>query len=167
MAGLAERLGTSGGHILYYFGSRGPAAAGRPALERGAPRRGTRGAARSAAVRARRASSICSSPSICPTACATRAGCCGWNCGPGLRGNDELRHAQEEIDRGWQADLETVLRSGAERGAWAAEDVATAASDLLALLEGLSTRVVLGLAGTGREEACRRPAARRPPGRAA
>lgn len=161
MAGLAERLGTSGGHILYYFGSKDQLllAALRWSEERLAAERAELLARR---VRAPRKLDLFFALYL-PDGPRDPRWMLWLELWARTAGNDELRHAQEEIDRGWQADLERVLGSGAERGAWVVEEVATAASDLLALLEGLSTRVVLGLAGTGREDALR--AARRAAGR--
>ncbi|MFJ8853708.1 TetR family transcriptional regulator C-terminal domain-containing protein [Streptomyces sp. NPDC102437] len=70
--------------------------------------------------------------------------------------NEPLRQAQAEIDRGWQEDLESLLAKGVRQGRFAEDpDTATRASELLALLDGLSTRVVLGQRGADRASALR------------
>ncbi|MFJ6017431.1 TetR/AcrR family transcriptional regulator [Streptomyces sp. NPDC092952] len=152
MSALAKRLGTSGGHILYYFGSKdrlllevlswsentlaeerrtllaGRAGAGRKLdlfLELYLPR-GPRDPRWTLWIElwARTAS------------------------------NEPLRQAQAEIDRGWQEDLETLLAQGVRQGRFAADlDPAARADELLALLDGLSTRVVLGQRGSDRAKA--------------
>ncbi|MFF8691117.1 TetR/AcrR family transcriptional regulator [Streptomyces sp. NPDC015144] len=154
MSALAKRLGTSGGHILYYFGSKdrlllevlswsentlteerrtlltGRAGAGRKLdlfLELYLPR-GPRDPRWTLWIElwARTAS------------------------------NEPLRQAQAEIDRGWQEDLETLLAQGVRQGRFAADlDPSARADELLALLDGLSTRVVLGQWGADREKALR------------
>ncbi|MGW3085330.1 TetR/AcrR family transcriptional regulator [Streptomyces sp. NPDC001108] len=154
MSALAKRLGTSGGHILYYFGSKdrlllevlswsentlteerrtllaGRAGAGRKLdlfLELYLPR-GPRDPRWTLWIElwARTAS------------------------------NEPLRQAQAEIDRGWQKDLETLLAQGVRQGRFAADlDPSARADELLALLDGLSTRVVLGQRGADRERALR------------
>ncbi|MER5744982.1 TetR/AcrR family transcriptional regulator [Streptomyces sp. NPDC002225] len=154
MSALAKRLGTSGGHILYYFGSKdrlllevlswsentlteerrtllaGRAGAGRKLdlfLELYLPR-GPRDPRWTLWIElwARTAS------------------------------NEPLRQAQAEIDRGWQEDLETLLAQGVRQGRFAADlDPSARADELLALLDGLSTRVVLGQRGADRERALR------------
>ncbi|MFD7570572.1 TetR family transcriptional regulator C-terminal domain-containing protein [Streptomyces sp. NPDC059810] len=65
-------------------------------------------------------------------------------------GNSALGEAQEELDRGWHEDLEALLAGGVARRRFAPLDAAARASELLALLDGLSTRVVLGQA-SGRD----------------
>ncbi|MGP8303352.1 TetR family transcriptional regulator C-terminal domain-containing protein [Streptomyces inhibens] len=67
--------------------------------------------------------------------------------------NESLRRAQEEMDQGWQDDLEALLAKGVARSRFAPMDVPARASELLALLDGLSTRVVLGQRGTDRDRA--------------
>ncbi|MGW7438175.1 TetR family transcriptional regulator C-terminal domain-containing protein [Streptomyces sp. NPDC054849] len=70
--------------------------------------------------------------------------------------NEPLKAAQEEIDDGWQRDLEALLAKGVGQGRFAAFDVPARASELLALLDGLSTRVVLGRRGADRAGALER-----------
>lgn len=154
MSALAKRLGTSGGHILYYFGSKD-----RLLLE-------VLGWSESALAEERR------------TLLAGRAGAerklgqfielylplgprdPRWTLWIELwartASNEPLRQAQAEIDRGWQQDLESLLAKGVRQGRFAEDlDTATRASELLALLDGLSTRVVLGQRGADRASALR------------
>ncbi|MFB7215428.1 TetR/AcrR family transcriptional regulator [Streptomyces sp. NPDC056255] len=154
MSALAKRLGTSGGHILYYFGSKD-----RLLLE-------VLGWSESALAEERR------------TLLAGRAGAerklghfielylplgprdPRWTLWIELwartASNEPLRQAQAEIDRGWQEDLESLLAKGVRQGRFAGDlDTATRASELLALLDGLSTRVVLGQRGADRASALR------------
>lgn len=162
MAGLAERLGTSGGHILYYFGSKDQLllAALRWSEDRLTAER--------AALLARRVRPPRMLDLFLDLYLPSGARDPRWMLWLELwartAGNDELLSAQEEIDRGWSDDLEAILGRGADAGAFALDDTVPAAgSELLALLEGLSTRVVLGLAGATREDAlvtARRAAAR-------
>ncbi|WP_263303388.1 TetR family transcriptional regulator C-terminal domain-containing protein [Streptomyces sp. 135] len=67
--------------------------------------------------------------------------------------NEPLRTAQEELDQGWQEDLAALLGQGAAAGVLAVDDSAGRAGELLALLDGLSTRVVLGQRGADRKGA--------------
>ncbi|MFB6783190.1 TetR/AcrR family transcriptional regulator [Streptomyces sp. NPDC056352] len=154
MSALAKRLGTSGGHILYYFGSKD-----RLLLE-------VLGWSESVLAEERRA------------LLAGRAGAerklgqfvelylprgprdPRWTLWIELwartASNEPLRQAQAEIDRGWQEDLESLLAKGVRQGRFAEDlDTAARASELLALLDGLSTRVVLGQRGADRASALR------------
>lgn len=67
--------------------------------------------------------------------------------------NEALHRAQEEMDQAWQDDLEALLTKGVDRSRFAPMDVPGRARELLALLDGLSTRVVLGQRGTDRGQA--------------
>ncbi|MFB6813493.1 TetR family transcriptional regulator C-terminal domain-containing protein [Streptomyces sp. NPDC056347] len=63
--------------------------------------------------------------------------------------NEPLRQARAETDRGRQEDLESLLAQGVRRGRFTAGlDTAARAGELLALLDGLSTRMVLGRRGS-------------------
>ncbi|MEU6478535.1 TetR family transcriptional regulator C-terminal domain-containing protein [Streptomyces sp. NPDC047017] len=153
MSGLAERLGTSGGHILYYFGSKD-----RLLLEalRWSEDRLTED---------RRA--LLSRRTTVPRRLDAFLGLylpegprdSRWMLWVELWARSardgELTAAQEEIDRAWQEDLEQLLLRGVRQGrlGLTAQEVPAAADELLALLDGLSTRVVLGLRGATREGA--------------
>ncbi|MFE7464465.1 TetR family transcriptional regulator C-terminal domain-containing protein [Streptomyces sp. NPDC057499] len=63
--------------------------------------------------------------------------------------NEPLRQARPETDRGRQEDLESLLAQGVRRGRFAAGlDTAVCADELLAPLDGLSTRMVPGRWGS-------------------
>ncbi|MFF9208798.1 MULTISPECIES: TetR/AcrR family transcriptional regulator [unclassified Streptomyces] len=153
MAGLAERLGTSGGHILYYFGSKD-----RLLLEalRWSEDRLT-GERRSLLTRrttvARRLDAFLRL--YLPEGPRDARWMLWVELWARAAGNAELAEAQEEFDRAWQEDLERLLLRGVHQGRFLLpeEEVPAAADELLALLDGLSTRVVLGLRGTTREGA--------------
>ncbi|MFE3200799.1 TetR/AcrR family transcriptional regulator [Embleya sp. NPDC055664] len=151
MSGLAERLGTSGGHILYYFGSKDQLllAALRWSEDRLAEERARLLARRVAADRKLDLFLDLYLP-VGPRDPRWMLWVELW---ARTAGNAELLAAQDEIDLGWQRDLATVLARGAAKGVLAVDDPVVAASELLALLEGLSTRTVLGLGGTTREGA--------------
>ncbi|MGW2181314.1 TetR/AcrR family transcriptional regulator [Streptomyces sp. NPDC001732] len=154
MSALAKRLGTSGGHILYYFGSKD-----RLLLE-------VLRWSEDALAEERR--ELLSGP-VDPERALELFLALYLPRGPRdprwtlwielwarTASNEPLRQAQAEIDRGWQEDLEALLAEGARRGRFAADlDTAARASELLALLDGLSTRVVLGQHGADRESALR------------
>ncbi|MEU3839462.1 TetR/AcrR family transcriptional regulator [Streptomyces sp. NPDC028635] len=155
MSGLAERLGTSGGHILYYFGTKD-----RLLLEalRWSEDRLT-GERRALLSRrttvARRLDAFVEL--YLPQGPRDSRWMLWIELWARAAGNSELTGAQEEFDRAWQEDLEHLLRKGVRQGrfALAEEEVPEAADTLLALLDGLSTRVVLGLRGATREGAVR------------
>ncbi|MEV0322888.1 TetR/AcrR family transcriptional regulator [Streptomyces sp. NPDC050658] len=152
MSALAERLGTSGGHILYYFGSKD-----RLLLEALRWSEAALADERSALLAGRAAPArkldrylrmyLPSGPRdprwMLWIELWARAG-----------SNEPLRTAQDELDDGWQRDLEALLAQGADRGALpGVDDAAGRAGELLALLDGLSTRVVLGQRGADRKGA--------------
>ncbi len=151
MAGLADRLGTSGGHILYYFGSKDQLllAALRWSEDRLTAERAALLARR---VRPPRMLDLFLGLYL-PSGARDPRWMLWLELWARTAGNDELRSAQEEIDRGWSDDLEAILRRGTDAGAFSLGDAAADTSELLALLEGLSTRVVLGLAGATRDDA--------------
>lgn len=151
MSGLAERLGTSGGHILYYFGSKDQLllAALRWSEDRLTEER-TRLLARRVAADRKLDLFLDLYLPVGPRDPRWMLWVELW---ARTAGNAELLAAQDEIDLGWQRDLAAVLARGAAKGVLVVDDPAVAASELLALLEGLSTRTVLGLGGTTREGA--------------
>ncbi|ORT56883.1 TetR family transcriptional regulator [Streptomyces sp. CB03238] len=163
MAALAERLGTSGGHILYYFGSKD-----RLLLE--ALRWSeTALAEERRALLARRTTAERKLDQFLELYLPRGPRDPRWTVWIELwartTGEGPLRAAQEELDRGWQADLEALLAKGAAQGRFTIPEpeVPERADMLLALLDGLSTRVVLSQHGSGRASALRtaRTAARR------
>ncbi|MEU9088248.1 TetR/AcrR family transcriptional regulator [Streptomyces sp. NPDC048357] len=153
MSALAERLGTSGGHILYYFGSKD-----RLLLEalRWSEEQLT-GARR--ALLGRRVTAARKLDQYLELYLPAGPRDPRWTLWIELwartASNEPLKAAQEEIDESWQQDLEALLAKGVEQGHFAPLDVPERASELLALLDGLSTRVVLGQRGADRARALR------------
>ncbi len=145
MSALAERLGTSGGHILYYFGSKDRLllAALRWSESALAEERRTLLGRRTAAERKLDDFLRLYLPRG-PRDPRWTLWIELWARTPG---NSELQEAQRELDGDWQRDLESLLTAGAARGRFAPLDAPARASELLALLDGLSTRVVLGEGG--------------------
>ncbi|MFF8275854.1 TetR/AcrR family transcriptional regulator [Streptomyces lateritius] len=145
MSALAERLGTSGGHILYYFGSKDLLllAALRWSEAALAEERRALLSRRLAAERKLDRFLRLYLPRG-PRDPRWMLWIELWARTPA---NDSLREAQRDLDRGWQDDLEALLAKGVTQGRFAsldAAEVTARASELLALLDGLSTRVVLG-----------------------
>ncbi|MET8750935.1 TetR/AcrR family transcriptional regulator [Streptomyces sp. NPDC004667] len=154
MSALAERLGTSGGHILYYFGSKDRLLleALRWSEEQLA---GERRALLGRRLTAPRKLDLFLELYLPEGPRDPR-----WTLWIELwartASNEPLKAAQEEIDEGWQQDLEALLTKGVDQGRFAPLDVSARASELLALLDGLSTRVVLGQRGADRARALER-----------
>ncbi|MDV5149780.1 TetR/AcrR family transcriptional regulator [Streptomyces sp. SBC-4] len=142
MSALAERLGTSGGHILYYFGSK-------DLLLLAALRWSEAALAEeredllSRRITAERKLDLFLRLYL-PRGPRDPRWTLWIELWARTPGNTELREAQEALDRGWQEDLESLLAAGVARRRFAPLDVTERASELLALLDGLSTRVVLG-----------------------
>ncbi|MFB0629988.1 TetR/AcrR family transcriptional regulator [Streptomyces sp. AB3(2024)] len=154
MSALAERLGTSGGHILYYFGSKDRLLleALRWSEEQLAEER--------RALLGRRVTASRKLDLFLELYLPEGPRDPRWTLWIELwartASNEPLKAAQEEIDEGWQRDLEALLAKGVDQGRFAPLDVPARASELLALLDGLSTRVVLGQRGADRDRALER-----------
>ncbi|MER5966995.1 TetR/AcrR family transcriptional regulator [Streptomyces sp. NPDC002057] len=142
MSALAERLGTSGGHILYYFGSKDLLLLAALRWSEAALTEERR------ALLSRRVTAERKLDGFVRLYLPRGPRDPRWTLWIELwartPGNSALGEAQEELDRGWQDDLETLLAAGVARRRFAPLDAAARASELLALLDGLSTRVVLG-----------------------
>ncbi|MFB7453187.1 TetR/AcrR family transcriptional regulator [Streptomyces sp. NPDC056194] len=142
MSALAERLGTSGGHILYYFGSKDLLLLAALRWSEAALAEERR------ALLARRITAGRKLDLFLRLYLPRGPRDPRWTLWIELwartPGNPALREAQAELDAGWQEDLEALLAAGAARGRFAPLDAGARASELLALLDGLSTRVVLG-----------------------
>ncbi|MFJ3904934.1 TetR/AcrR family transcriptional regulator [Streptomyces sp. NPDC090025] len=151
MSALADRLGTSGGHILYYFGSKDLLLLAALRWSEAALAEERR------ALLARRAGAPRRLDLFLQLYLPRGPRDPRWTLWIELwariPANDELRAAQRELDQGWQRDLEALLTAGVDRGQFAPTDVPARASELLALLDGLSTRVVLGAPAGGDEVA--------------
>ncbi|MFD3331869.1 TetR/AcrR family transcriptional regulator [Streptomyces sp. NPDC058700] len=142
MSALAERLGTSGGHILYYFGSKDLLLLAALRWSEAALAEERR------ALLARRTTAERKLDHFLRLYLPRGPRDPRWTLWIELwartPGNSALREAQEELDRGWQEDLEALLATGVARRRFAPLDPGARASELLALLDGLSTRAVLG-----------------------
>ncbi|MFF3314875.1 TetR/AcrR family transcriptional regulator [Streptomyces sp. NPDC003035] len=145
MSALAERLGTSGGHILYYFGSKDLLLLAALRWSEAALAEERR------ALLARRLTAERKLDLFLRLYLPHGPRDPRWTLWIELwariPANDALREAQRELDRGWQADLEALLAKGVAQSRFAPmdeADITARASELLALLDGLSTRVVLG-----------------------
>ncbi|MEV7566456.1 TetR/AcrR family transcriptional regulator [Streptomyces tanashiensis] len=142
MSALAERLGTSGGHILYYFGSKDLLLLAALRWSEAALAEERR------ALLARRVTAERKLDLFLRLYLPRGPRDPRWTLWIELwartPGNAALREAQAELDTGWQEDLEALLAAGAARRRFAPLDAGARASELLALLDGLSTRVVLG-----------------------
>ncbi|MEU9417831.1 TetR/AcrR family transcriptional regulator [Streptomyces sp. NPDC048272] len=152
MSALAERLGTSGGHILYYFGSKD-----RLLLEAlrwsEAQLTTERTELLGRRLTAHRKLALFVELYL-PRGPRDPRWTLWIELWARTPSNEPLQAAQQEIDDGWQRDLETLLGKGVQQGRFAADlDVPARASELLALLDGLSTRVVLGQRGADRSAA--------------
>ncbi|NLU66589.1 TetR family transcriptional regulator [Streptomyces sp. HNM0574] len=151
MAALARRLGTSGGHILYYFGNKEQLLleALRWSEQALAEERGSLLTRR---VTPRRRLDLFLQLYL-PRGTRDPRWMLWIELWARTPANAELLAAQEELDAAWQRDLESLLAKGVDRAAFAPMDVTERAVELLALLDGLSTRTVLGQRGTGRAQA--------------
>ncbi|MFF8835234.1 TetR/AcrR family transcriptional regulator [Streptomyces sp. NPDC015130] len=142
MSALAERLGTSGGHILYYFGSKDLLLLAALRWSEAAL------AGERAALLARRVPAERKLDLFLRLYLPRGPRDPRWTLWIELwartPGNTALREAQDALDRGWHEDLEALLAAGVARRRFAPLDATARASELLALLDGLSTRVVLG-----------------------
>ncbi|WP_329164684.1 TetR family transcriptional regulator [Streptomyces sp. NBC_01267] len=151
MSALAKRLNTSGGHLLYYFDSKDRLLLEALRYSENALTEERRALLRKRVTPRRRLDLFLQL--YLPTGPRDPR----WMLWIELwarTGSDEaLRPAQEEMDAAWQQDLRSILLKGVERAEFAPADVTEQASQLLALLDGLSTRVVLGQGGTDSRQA--------------
>ncbi|WP_078888988.1 TetR/AcrR family transcriptional regulator [Streptomyces sclerotialus] len=151
MSALAKRLGTSGGHILYYFGSKDLL------LLEALRFSEAKLAGERRALLARRLGAVRMLDAFVDLYLPRGARDPRWMLWIELWArtavNEPLREAQEELDRAWREDLAALLAKGVAQGRFAPGDCAGRASELLALLDGLSTRVVLGQRGSDRAAA--------------
>ncbi|MFI9297229.1 TetR family transcriptional regulator [Streptomyces gardneri] len=142
MSALAERLGTSGGHILYYFGSKDLLLLAALRWSE-ATLTGERAALLARRIPAERKLDLFLRLYL-PRGPRDPRWTLWIELWARTPGNAALREAQDALDQGWQEDLESLLTAGVARRRFAPLDATARASELLALLDGLSTRVVLG-----------------------
>ncbi|MFD1932519.1 TetR/AcrR family transcriptional regulator [Nonomuraea mangrovi] len=148
MAGLARRLGTSGGHILYYFGSKDQVLLEtlRWSEERLAPRRAEL-IGRSTPAGDRIAEYI---DLYLPTGTADPRWLLWVDVWSRTLAVPELRNTQAELDRRWHEDLIRLLDDGMRSGEFAPIDAEAFSVRLRAMLDGFSTQIVIGVPGASR-----------------
>jgi AcrR family transcriptional regulator len=150
MSALAERLGTSGGHILYYFGSKDLLLleALRWSEAELTQERRTLLARR---LRVERKLDLFVELYL-PRGPRDPRWMLWIELWPRAVADETLRKAQRELDQGWQEDLERLLGRGVAEGRFALSDreIPDRAEQLLALLDGLSTRILLEHGETSR-----------------
>ncbi|MFG2330753.1 TetR/AcrR family transcriptional regulator [Streptomyces sp. NPDC048604] len=147
MSALAERLGTSGGHILYYFGSKDLLLLAALRWSEAAlteERQALLGRRITAERKLDRFLEL-----YLPRGPRDPRWMLWIELWARTPANEALRTAQEEMDLAWHQDLEALLAKGVAQGRFPDLDVPARASELLALLDGLSTRVVLGQGAPG------------------
>ncbi|MFE3451522.1 TetR/AcrR family transcriptional regulator [Nonomuraea sp. NPDC059194] len=148
MAGLARRLGTSGGHILYYFGSKDQVLVEtlRWSEERLAPRRAAL-VGRPAPADAKVAEYI---DLYLPTGTADPRWLLWVDVWSRTLAVPELRQAQAELDQGWHEDLVRLVDDGVRAGEYMPIDAEAFSVRLRAMLDGFSTQIVIGVPGVDR-----------------
>ncbi|MBF9070869.1 TetR/AcrR family transcriptional regulator [Streptacidiphilus fuscans] len=151
MAGLGKELGMSGGHLLYYFGSKDQLL-----LETLRWSEAQLGERRSA-VLAEDGNAAERLRDFCALYLPTGPGDPRWTLWIEVWGrsqaSEEIRSGQAEIEAAWRADLVALLRAGTDAGEFRPVEPDRFAALLSALLDGFGTSVVVGLPGSGRTEA--------------
>ncbi|MEY9843370.1 AcrR family transcriptional regulator [Streptacidiphilus sp. BW17] len=154
MAGLGKELGMSGGHLLYYFGSKDQLLL--ETLRWSEAQLGERRVA-VLAVLAEDGNAAERLRDFCALYLPTGPGDPRWTLWIEVWGrsqaSEEIRSGQAEIEAAWRADLVALLRAGVDAGEFRAVEPDRFAVLLSALLDGFGTSVVVGLPGTGRTEA--------------
>ncbi|GAA3445089.1 TetR/AcrR family transcriptional regulator [Planomonospora venezuelensis] len=150
MAELARRLGTSGGHVLYYFGSKDQVLLEtlRWSEEKHVPGR--------AALLAAGGSALERLPAFVELYLPEGAADPRWLLWVHVWGRTlavpELRDTQLELDLVWHRDLVALLEQGARGGEFAVPvDLESFSVRLRAMLDGFSTQLVIGVPGVTRE----------------
>lgn len=143
MSALARRLGTSGGHILYYFGSKDRLLAEALRWSESLLTE-ERAALLTRRVTAHRKLELFVGLYL-PSGPRDPRWTLWIELWARTAQNAELREAQDALDRDWQRDLATLIAKGVAQGRFAVPEaeIEARAFELLALLDGLSTRVLL------------------------
>ncbi|MEY9966476.1 AcrR family transcriptional regulator [Streptacidiphilus sp. MAP12-16] len=151
MAGLGRELGMSGGHLLYYFGSKDQLLLETlrwSEAELGERRRAALATAASAARRL---------DDYVALYLPTGTGDPRWTLWVEVWGralsSEPMRSGQVGIEAVWRADLVALLREGIAGGEFREVDAERFAVRFGALLDGFGTPIVTGLPGAGRESA--------------
>jgi AcrR family transcriptional regulator len=151
MAGLGRQLGMSGGHLLYYFGSKDAML-----LETLRWSEGQLGERRRA-VLARPVPAAERLAGYVALYLPTGTGDPRWTLWIEVWGRslsvEAMRGGQVELEAVWRADLIGLLREGIAGGEFRAVDVDRFAVRFSALLDGFGTPIVTGLPETSREAA--------------
>ncbi|GIH98704.1 TetR/AcrR family transcriptional regulator [Planobispora takensis] len=149
MAELARRLGTSGGHVLYYFGSKDQVLLEtlRWSEEKHVPGR--------TALLASGGSAMDRIPAYAGLYLPEGAADPRWLLWVHVWGRTlavpELRDTQVELDLAWHRDLVALLEQGARAGEFAPVNLEDFSVRLRAMLDGFSTQIVIGVPGVTRE----------------
>ncbi|MHA6759147.1 TetR/AcrR family transcriptional regulator [Streptacidiphilus sp. PAMC 29251] len=151
MAGLGRRLGMSGGHLLYYFGSKDQLL-----LETLRWSEDELGERRRAALAAP-ASAVARLDAYVALYLPTGPGDPRWTLWVEVWGRslavESMRTGQAAIEAAWRTDLIALLREGISAREFRPVAPARFAVRLSALLDGFGTPVVTGLPGASREAA--------------
>ncbi|AXI81194.1 TetR/AcrR family transcriptional regulator [Peterkaempfera bronchialis] len=151
MAGLGRQVGMSGGHLLYYFGSKDQLLLEtlRWSEEQLGERRREVLGRTAVAARVRLAE-------YADLYLPDGPGDPRWTLwievwGRSL-GGEEMRGGQVAIEEPWHRDLVALLEEGSGAGEFGPVDAEAAAVRIRALLDGFSTPIAIGLPGVRREE---------------
>jgi AcrR family transcriptional regulator len=151
MAGLGKQVGMSGGHLLYYFGSKD-----RLLLETLRWSEEQLGARRRELLSRTGLSARRRLAAYADLYLPERPGDPRWTLWIEVWGRSlasaEIRAGQAAIEEPWQRDLARLLAEGTAAGEFAAGDPEAAAVRVRAVLDGFSTPLAIGLPGVRREE---------------
>jgi AcrR family transcriptional regulator len=153
MAGLGRRVGTSGGHILYYFGSKDRLLVETLRWSEQQLAEVRAGLLREAAPVTRRLAAYVDL--YLPTGRADPRWILWLEVWGRSLADPEVLAAAAEIERPWALDLAALLREGARDGTCREVDTDAFTVSFHALLDGLAVRVVTGVPGASRAGAAR------------
>ncbi|GIH77704.1 TetR/AcrR family transcriptional regulator [Planobispora longispora] len=149
MAELARRVGTSGGHVLYYFGSKDQVLLEtlRWSEEKHVPGR--------TALLTAGGSAMDRIPAFAGLYLPEGTADPRWLLWVHVWGRTlavpALGETQAELDLAWHRDLVALLEQGARAGEFAPVDLEDFSVRLRAMLDGFSTQIVIGVPGATRE----------------
>ena len=151
MAGLGRQVGMSGGHLLYYFGSKD-----RLLLETLHWSEAQLGERRRAVLARTALPARTRLADFADLYVPEGPGDPRWTLWIEVWGrslaSEEIRNGQRAIEEPWHRDLVDLLREGMAAGEFAPADAEAAAVRVRAVLDGFSTSIVIGLPGVCREE---------------
>jgi AcrR family transcriptional regulator len=149
MAGLGRQVGMSGGHLLYYFGSKDQLLLETLRWSEGQLGERRRAALAAPAGAARRLAEYVAL--YLPTGTGDPRWTLWLEVWGRSLGDEQMRVGQAEIEAPWRADLEALLREGIAAGEFRPVDPARFAVRLGAMLDGFGTPIVVGLPDCTRE----------------